>query len=91
MSFVSPGTDTSVAEVTNVSAHGFSLLLGGEELYLPFTEFPWFADANIRDLTQVQRPSPDHLYWPNLDIDLSVESIRHPEMFPLISGTSPVG
>jgi hypothetical protein len=58
---------------------------------VPFTEFPWFANANIRDLTKVEWPSPDHLYWPNLDIDLSVESIRHPEMFPLISGASPVG
>jgi hypothetical protein len=28
---------------------------------------------------------PDHLYWPDLDIDLSLESIRHPENFPLIS------
>jgi hypothetical protein len=45
MNFVSPGPDTSVAEVTNVSAHGFWLLLGDEELFLPFTEFPWFANV----------------------------------------------
>jgi hypothetical protein len=23
------------------------------------------------------------LYWPDLDVDLSVDSIRHPERFPL--------
>jgi hypothetical protein len=28
---------------------------------------------------------PHHLYWPDLDIDLAVESIRHPEQFPLVS------
>jgi hypothetical protein len=28
---------------------------------------------------------PEHLYWPDLDIDLSVESIEHPERFPLVS------
>ena len=27
----------------------------------------------------------DHLYWPQLDADLSVESIRNPLAFPLIS------
>ena len=26
-----------------------------------------------------------HLYWPGLDVDVAVESIRHPEKFPLIS------
>jgi hypothetical protein len=26
-----------------------------------------------------------HLYWPSLDVDVAVESIRHPEKFPLIS------
>jgi hypothetical protein len=85
MNFVAPGPGTSVAEVTNVSSHGFWLLLGQEELFVPFSEFPWFAAATIGDLTKVEWPSPDHLYWPNLDVDLSVESIRHPELFPLIS------
>jgi hypothetical protein len=27
----------------------------------------------------------DHLYWPDLDVDLAVESIRNPERFPLVS------
>ena len=85
MSFVAPGPGTSVAEVKNVSGNGFWLLLGQEELFVPFRDFPWFAAAAIGDLTKVEWPSPDHLYWPNLDIDLSVESIRHPELFPLVS------
>jgi hypothetical protein len=33
----------------------------------------------------VELPSPDHLYWPGLDVDLAVESIEHPEQFPLVS------
>jgi hypothetical protein len=80
-----PGQSTSAAEVTNVSAHGFWLLLADEELFLPFTLFPWFRDAAIRAITRVEWPSPDHLYWPELDVDLAVESIRHPERFPLVS------
>jgi len=82
-----PGTTTLVAEVTNVSRHGFLLSLGGEELLVPFAEFPWFKLASIEPLTDVEWSSPDHLYWPQLDVDLSVESIRRPEAFPLRART----
>lgn len=79
------GIDTSVAEVTHVSKHGFWLLLGGEELLVPFEHFPWFKEATIEQLSDVQWPTANHLYWPQLDADLSVESIRDPSSFPLIS------
>lgn len=80
-----PGTVTSVAEVTHVSKHGFWLFLDGEELLVPFEQFPWFKNATIEQLSNVQWPAPNHLYWPQLDTDLSVESIRDPSAFPLIS------
>jgi hypothetical protein len=80
-----PGIIISAAEVTHVSKHCFWLLLGNEELAVPFSEFPWFKQATIAQLTNVEWPSPDHLYWPELDIDLAVESIRHPAAFPLIA------
>jgi hypothetical protein len=79
------GTIISAPEVTNISRHGFGLLLGDEELLLPFEQFPWFRSATVEQITHVERPSPDHLYWPSLDVDLAVESIRHPEGFPLVS------
>jgi hypothetical protein len=79
------GIITLAVEVTNVSKHCFWLLLGDEELAVPFVEFPWFMKATIEQLSDVQRPSEDHLYWPQLDVDLSVESIRQPEAFPLAS------
>ena len=79
------GSSTSVVEVTNISQHGFWLLLDSEELFVPFSEFPWFRAASIGKILNVEFPSPPHLYCPELDIDLAVESIRHPEIFPLIS------
>ena len=79
------GTVTLGAEVTNVSAHCFWLLLGDEELAVPFSDFPWFKKATIEQLLDVQRPTDDHLYWPQLDVDLCVESIRKPDDFPLVS------
>lgn len=79
------GTVTSAAELTHVSAHGFWLLIGDEELAVPFSEFPWFKKATIEQLVDLQRPTENHLYWPQLDIDLSIDSIRSPERFPLVS------
>ena len=73
------------AEVTHVSRHGLWLLLNDEELLLPFEHFPWFRQATIDQITQVEWPAPDHLYWPQLDLDLSVESIRNPAAFPRMS------
>jgi len=81
------GRFISEVEVTNISKHGFWLLLGGRELFLPFKEFPWFRDVSLGELLNVELPHPHHLYWPDLDLDLAVESIEHPERFPLISKT----
>ena len=80
-----PGIATLAAEVTNVSKHCLWLLLDDEELVVPFSEFPWFKAATIEQLSDVERPSENHLYWPAIDVDLSVESIRKPENFPLVS------
>jgi hypothetical protein len=60
-------------------------LLDERELFLPFRTFPWFADATITQLSKVERPFPHHLYWPELDVDLHVESIDRPEAYPLVS------
>lgn len=83
------GTNTSAAEVSNVSPHGFWLLLGGRELFVAFRDFPWFREASIREITNVQLPTPHHLYWPELDVDLAVESIERPERYPLVSRMPP--
>jgi len=64
--------------------------VGERELFVPFEQFPWFRDASIRAIANVQLPSPHHLYWPDLDIDLAVESIEHPEKYPLVSQAQPV-
>lgn len=78
-----PGTATSIPEVTNISAHGFWLLVEGRELFLPFDEFPWFKQATVDAIVRLEQPAPDHLYWPVLDVDLSVDSIVHPDQYPL--------
>ena len=79
------GKDTSVAEVTNISKHGIWLLLREKESFLSFEDFPWFKNATVSAIQNVQLLNSRHLYWPDLDVDLAVESIAHPEQFPLKS------
>jgi uncharacterized protein DUF2442 len=80
-----PGQSTSPVEVTNISPHGFWMFVGDHELFVLFKDFPWFRDATVREITNVELPSPHHLHWPDLDIDLAVESLEHPEKYPLVS------
>jgi hypothetical protein len=79
------GTSTSEIEVSLASNKGFWLLLGDEELFVPYSEFPWFKKATIEEISKIEWPTPDHLYWPLIDVDLSVDSIRNPSKFPLRS------
>ena len=90
MKSVQRGQGTLAVEVTNVSPSGFWLLVEGREHFVPFKAFPWFREATIAALTNVLLPSPHHLYWPALDVDLAVDSLDHPERYPLVSGAQPI-
>ena len=83
------GKRTSDVEVTNVSKHGFWLLFQDREAFVPFEHFPWFRDASIGSLVNVQLPHPHHLYWPDLDVDLAIDSIDDPQAYPLVSKMRP--
>lgn len=77
------GKGTSAVEVSHISSHGIWLLAGDKELFMAYADFPWFKDAPVGQVLNVQEPSPAHYYWPDLDIDLTEEIIEHPERFPL--------
>jgi hypothetical protein len=77
------GANTYHAEATNVSRHYVWMLIEDKELALPDSEFPWFKAATMQQILNVFRPTAEHLYWPDLDIDLSVEALHHRERFPL--------
>jgi len=49
---------------------------------MPYDDFPWFKDASVVKILNVQELNPGHFYWPDLDVDLGIESIEHPERFP---------
>ncbi|HQU15392.1 MAG: integron cassette protein [Chromatiales bacterium 21-64-14] len=77
------GKSTPPVEVTHISNHGVWLLAGDRELFMPYDNFPWFADVAMGKILNVEEPTPGHYYWPDLDVDLTEEIISHPERFPL--------
>jgi hypothetical protein len=89
MKSVARGKHTSDVEITNVSKHGFWILAQDRELFASFKDFPWFKWASVGEILNVEMTGPHHLYWPDLDVDLAVESIENPNAFPLVSRALP--
>jgi len=83
MKSLQTGKNTSKAEITNISEHGFWILLKGTEYFLSFEKYPWFKNASISSITDLELVHNHHLYWPKLDIDLTTEILETPEKYPL--------
>ena len=77
------GKNTSTVEVTNISTYGIWLLTGEKELFMPYGEFPWFKNATVAEIANVEEQQKGHFYWPDLDVDLTLDIIEHPEKYPL--------
>ena len=83
------GKRTSAVEVANISGHGFWVFLGEVEYFLPFSKFPWFRDVPVGQILNVKLLRKDHLYWPEIDVDLTLDTIVEPEKYPLVSRERP--
>jgi hypothetical protein len=81
------GTTTLAAnnriEVTCISRYGLILYLNGKEYYLPYSKFPWFKDAKIEEIFQVEIKGKDRIRWEALDVDLNLSIIENPDKYPL--------
>ena len=77
------GNNVSNPEISNISPHGIWLLLDGRERFLPFEQYPWFKDATVAQITNVRLLHGAHLYWPDIDVDLSLSILDAPERYPL--------
>jgi hypothetical protein len=57
--------------------------LAGKEYFLPFEKYPWFKDVKVSSIANVELLHNHHLYWPDLDVDLSIKILSNPEKYPL--------
>ncbi|MBF0388252.1 MAG: DUF2442 domain-containing protein [Candidatus Omnitrophica bacterium] len=84
MKLPSPGRNTSAAEVTQISAHGVWMLVGDEEFFMSYEDFPWFRNATVTQIHHVRLTNEAHLHWPDLDVDLHLDSLKDLERYPLM-------
>jgi len=68
MKSVAPGKNTSKVELSNLSIHGAWFLIKEHEYFLPFDQYPWFKDATIAQIANVELLHDTHLYWQALDV-----------------------
>ncbi len=78
------GKSTSSAEVIQISPRGIWLLVNDTEYFLPYENFPWFQKAIVEQIHHVQLLHGFHLRWPDLDVDLTLDSLACLEQYPLI-------
>jgi len=84
MSSSQPGADISFSEVTNISVLGFWFLVDDQEYFVPFADYPAFREATVAQIYAVQRLSDRQFYWPDLDIDIELDALDHPDQYPLV-------
>lgn len=56
----------------------------GNDYFLSYNRIPWMKDATVKSILNVQMSGREAIEWPDLDVDLEVESLKHPERYPLI-------
>ncbi len=72
-------------EILDVSQYGVWLYWNAQEYFLPYEHFPWFKEAKVKEILNVVEEAPEHLHWPDLDVDLNSAMILEPEKYPLVS------
>ena len=84
MKLKSLGKNTSNVEVTQISPNGIWILVKDTEYFLSYEDFPWFEKGTVAQIHKVQLLHGFHLRWPELDIDLHLESLTDVEKYPLV-------
>ena len=76
---------TSVS-VLMINGQGIMLSVLGNDYFLSYNRIPWMQDAPIRSVLNVQMSGSRAIEWP----DLEIESLRHPERYPLVMKRNPL-
>lgn len=78
------GKNISAAEVVQISPHGIWVDVSGCEYFMPYKDYPWFCEATVSQIQNVNLIHGCHLHWPDLDVDLDIDSLEQPEKYPLV-------
>lgn len=77
-------TKDTLASVLLINNQGILVSVYGQAYFLPYSRIPWMRDATVNDVMNVRMCGRNAIEWPALDVDLEIESLRHPERYPLV-------
>jgi hypothetical protein len=66
-------------------SNGITIEAQGNTYFLPYSTNPWFENAKVSDVFNIEPVGKSGIRWDALDVDLAIESIIHPEKYPLIA------
>ena len=72
------------AAVLMINSQGMLLMVLGQEYFVTYNRLPWLRNASIASALNVRMSGSRAIEWPDLDIDLEVECLKHPERYPLV-------
>ena len=75
---------TTQVSVLMINDKGIMLSVKGNDYFISYNRIPWMKNACISDALDVQMSGRNAIEWPKLDVDLEIESLKHPERYPLI-------
>lgn len=79
---------TSVA-VLMINSQGMMLNVQGQDYFVSYNRVPWLRDARVSSALNVRMSGSRAIEWPELDVGLEIESLKHPERYPLVMKRSP--
>jgi len=77
-------TNSTSADVLMINDRGIMISVQGEDFFLSYNRVPWMKDATINEVLDVRMSGKNAIEWPKLDVDLEIESLKHPERYPLL-------
>jgi len=77
------GTRISDVEVSGITPNGIWLFVQGREHFLSYADYPWFAEATVTQIHNVELLHEVHLHWPELDVDVELAALACPRQYPL--------
>ena len=76
--------NSTLADVLMINDRGIMISVQGQDYFLSYNRVPWMKDATINEVLDVRMSGKNAIEWPRLDVDLEVDSLKHPERYPML-------
>ena len=75
-------TENISVKVLSINSEGVYLELAGKDYFISYNRVPWFRNARVSEIMNVSLMGRMGIRWEDLDVDLEIDSLEHPEKYP---------